>query len=171
MPRSRAELLRLHLLHRAAAAAFEAELKNRAAEIFDAERSADTWRLDLGLVTTNVNQPRAVVTDMEALLDYLEQHTAAVHRREVREVPEEFLKGFLGSLSPHVEWDDEEEQARYGKPGETFMVKIQDDVVPGVRYTTGGTLASVSIRLDSEAKRMANLSVEAYVAGEADQPF
>jgi hypothetical protein len=173
MPRTRAELLRLHLLHKAAAAAFEAALKDRAASIFNTEGSADTWRLPLGLVTTNVNQAKAVVADEEAFLDYLEEHTAAVTRREIREVPAAFRERFLEGLTVYLNEQDEDEVKRSGRPGEMFDVYDSQTgaVVPGVKFTTGGTLASVSIRPDSDVKREANLSMWDYVSGEAEQPF
>jgi hypothetical protein len=172
MARSRAERLALVALHRAAAEALEARLKREALDLFEQEQSADTWKLPDGQVITATTNNRQDVVDREALLDHLEAHTAAVTRREVREVPDGFLKSYLASLSPVVEREDGTVRLASTKerkePGATFPACDPNGViVPGVRWTAGGLLYSVSIKLDPARREYLASHAMDYASGES----
>ena len=161
------------MLHRAAADALEARLKREAIDLFEQEQSADTWSLPDGKVVTAVTHDRQDVTDQEALLNYLEEYTGAVQTRTVREVSDSFLKPFLAALEPYVDRTEAGMQPRRAtakerrQPGATFPVRDnQGTPVPGVRWTTGGSLYSVSIKPDSARKEHLAFCASDYADGE-----
>jgi hypothetical protein len=167
---NRAETLRLHALHKAAATALEARLKSEAVGEYTDQGAAVTWRLTGGTVSTRLAHNRATETDHEALLDYLEEHTAAVQRIETRQVPDAFLETFLAEeVSPVV--FEEDGSARPPErtelePGATFyVVDRKGVVVPGVRYTVGGRISSIAIELERELKSTAAKAAAQYADG------
>jgi hypothetical protein len=165
VPRSRGELLRLAALHKAAAARAEALLKDAAEHEWSEHGAAVTWRFGESRVETRISHPRPVVVDEEKLLDFLEQYTAAVTRREIREVPSAFVDAFLGSLTL-VPRDD-----TVGGDDTLVLVDSLGREVTGVQWDEGGSLISIALNVDPEVKRQARDAVEAYVQGEAPFPI
>ena len=172
MPRPRSQLAPLIALHRAAAEALEAELKNQAEEEYTAQGTSVTWRWGAERLSTNLVRAGATITDREALFDWLERNTAAVTTRTVREVSPAFLEDFLSDLAINLDTEDEAEVKRSKQRGELFTVfdHRTGGIVPGVRFTTGGTLSSISLVISDAAKRYARQAVEAYVQGDAPFP-
>jgi hypothetical protein len=170
---NRAELLRLHALHKAAAAALEARLKNEALDEYTNHGAAVTWRLSEGQVITGIQQDTVRVVDREAFLDYLEEHTAAVQRVEVRSVPAAFEESFLEKAVTPVkdpsDWTDgfpEAPTKQERSPGEGFPVTdAQDRIVPGLQFVAGGRVASISIRLDDTVKEITRRAAARYAEG------
>lgn len=172
---TRDELVRLHAIHSAAAAALEAKLKTQATDEHEQHRVAVSWRLPGGVVTANQAHDAAYVADEEAFFDFLEEHTAAVQRVEVRKVPGEFVKRYLlEEVYPIVE--EPEALLGYREPyrseltaGARFPVasKSNGEPVPGVTYVHGGSLVSVSLRLDSTLKEVARRAAARYADGQA----
>lgn len=163
--RSRSELLQIALAHKAAYLAAENELKERAAELFETEGSADTWRLPGGMVITSVTQPRAVITDREAFLDWLErnyQHQVKSEVVTVRTVVNQnwLDEQLLGRLVPAAEDED----------GGLAVDMEGGAVVPGVRWRKGGTLSGVSIRPDPDLQRRLRAAVAPYIDGAGPMP-
>lgn len=176
----RDELLRLHALHVAAADALEARLKNEARDEYEEHRMGLSWRLADGTVTTNLAHDGARVSNEEAFMDYLEEHTAAVQRVEVRNVPGEFRKTFLlEEIFPVVllsEGGDWREPFRKElKAGARFpaMSKTTGKLVPGVEYVHGGSLVSISLKLEDGVKKIARNAAAQYADGviSAEQLF
>jgi hypothetical protein len=186
--RSREERLRLHALHKAAATALEASLKSEAIDEYEEHHSAATWRFgedQEDLVVASVEHSHAEAADQEAMLDFLEQHTALTIRREVREVNQDALKTWLGELEPmvwqpeqqcdHPEGDCDEGSWRPAtakerrEPGATFDCRdAHGRMVPGVRWVAGGKLATVAIRLSNPTKRLAGTLAKQYADGDLD---
>jgi hypothetical protein len=179
MPRSREERLHLHALHKAAATALEASLKNDAIDEYERQGSAATWRFGEDqddLVVTSIAHAHAEAVDTEAMLDFLEQWTEMTYRREVREVNPDALKGWLATLAPVVEVPDGGVSGKLYRsptkqelkaPGARFTVA--DDhgrIVPGVEWVAGGRLESVSIRLSGPRKRQAGVLAKQYADGD-----
>lgn len=175
---NRADLLRLHALHKAAAAALEARLKNAALGEYTDNATAVSWRLPDGMVLTGLQNDHASVMSEEMFLDYAEEHASAVTRREVREVPKSWQEGFLKTVRPvvvelatepeeKVETTLREPTKAELVPGATFsVVDLDGRIVPGVTFTVGGRISSISIRLDDEAKETSRKAAYEYAAGD-----
>jgi hypothetical protein len=170
----RDELLRLHALHKAAAAALEAQLKNQALDEYTSHGAAVTWRLSDGQVITGIQQDAVRVVDREAFLDYLEEHTAAVQRVEVRSVPgafeESFLEKAVAAVKDPSDWatpDHPEAPTKLERsPGEGFPVAdAEGRIVPGLQFVAGGRVSSISIRLDDTAKEITRRAAARYAEG------
>jgi hypothetical protein len=177
---NRADRLRLHALHQAAANALAASLKDEAVEVYEKEGSADRWKLAAGEVYVSTTTTGAHIEDREVFLDYLEEHTAAVQRIEVRTVPDSFMESFLTKGVEPVVLDagqtpEGPEAARtptakeLGVRGATFSVQDANGrLVPGVRYVVGGGFFSAGIKLDAGLKRELAMRAYDYAAGRVD---
>lgn len=167
--RTRAELLQLKMVHGAAAAAAEAELKGRAAQLFTDEGSADTWRLPGGQVIVQLTNDRAEIVDREAFLAWL----AAAYPHQVRTevitvrtvINEKWLaEELLPTLTP---LDPGELEA-----GEqTQLMDAEGTLVPGATWRKGGGLHAVSIRPDSTVARRLKAAAAAYIDGTGPLPL
>lgn len=178
--RSRAELLRLSMLHAALAEALKAELKAALLNSYEKEQVFEKVSTNFGEAWAARKQPRGVVKDTEALADFLEQHTALTIRREVREISPSGLEAFLadglvpvmvdtydeyGSIvDPYLRPATEEELA---EPGREFEVQDKHGrLVPGVAWFTGGTLHNVTVKGDTTAEARYRRLAKKYATGE-----
>lgn len=167
--RTRDELLRMKLEADALSNAAEAELKRRARQLWEVERSADTWRLPLGQVQTALTHDRAAIKDREAFLAWLANavpHQVKVEVIEVRTVINErwLVEEYLPTLLP---MDPEETD-----PGEQTLLSTADgELVPGVAWLKGGTLHQVSIVGDKTVQRSLRLGATAYIEGSGPWPL
>lgn len=167
--RTRAELLQLMLVHKAAAAAAEAELKGRAEALFATEGSADTWRLPGGQVITGQTRDRATIVDREAFLVWLAKaypHQVTTRTVTITEPINErwIAEELLPALTPL----DPDELA----PGEQTQLMHEDGaLVPGVTWAKGGGLSGVSIRPDSAVTRRLRAAAQAYIEGTGPLPL
>jgi hypothetical protein len=167
-PRTRADLLMLRMVHGAASAAAEAELKSRAAKLFEEEGSADTWRLPGGQVITQETKDRAAIVDREAFLRWLANaypHQVEVESVVVRTVINE--RWLTEELLPSLKPMDPDELA----PGEqTQLMDAEGTLIPGVTWSKGGGLYGVSIRPDSAVTRRLKAAAAAYIDGTGPLP-
>lgn len=167
-PRTRAELLQLQMVHGAAAAAAEAELKDRARQLFAEEGSADTWRLPGGQVIVQLTNDRAEIADRDAFLAWLAAaypHQVTTRTIVVTEVINEkwLTEELLASLTP---LDPDE-----ADPGEaTMLMDAEGTIVPGVTWRKGGGLYGVSVRPDATVKRRLKEAAAAYIDGTGTLP-
>jgi len=171
----RTELLRLHALHKAAAEALEAKLKNAALDEYTEQDTAVSWRLSHGLVTTGIQAGGVVTSNREDLLDYLEEHTAAVQRIETRDVSGAFLESFMDKAVAPVVVETDSDGNTFTRPpleqemtpGATFPVAdAEGRIVPGLQYVTGGRVSSISIRLSDATKAASRKAAARYADGE-----
>jgi hypothetical protein len=146
-------------LHKAAAAALEASLKDEAEKDWIDHETAITWRWGEDRLSTNHNSQGWKVSDSEALLDFLEQRTSAVQKTVVRSLPDGFLDSWMQDLAMDSE----------GRPRATFSME-GNPVVPGVVWEEGGGLKSISLVISDGGKRAARQAVQAYVEGDAPFP-
>lgn len=172
MSRSRADIYRLMLAHKAAAGALENALKNAAAEEYEKERVRVTWDLPGGgQVVTSLVHDVATVTDPAALLAWVK-----VFRPDQVQVVEQVRPAYVGQLLkdvvPHEDPDDAGADPDTAKPGARFCVLLPGDgvLIPGVEWIKGGGLSSVAIRNDKAAVQRMNLAAAAYAEGTGTMP-
>lgn len=163
--RTRAELLQLMMAHKAAAAEAEAELKKRARDLFETEESADTWRLPLGQVITALTHDRVEITDMDALVEWLNtfysHQVREVHRKEVIN-PAWLTEQLFPSFRP---MDPEEND-----PRTLLMDPRTNEPVPGVCWIKGGGLHQISVKPDADAVRLLRAAAKQYIEGTGTMP-
>lgn len=175
--RSRAERYALMLTHRAVAAALEASLKNDAAGEYEREGVRVTWDLPDGQVVASLRHDAIEVTDEAAFLEWL----AVAYSHQVERVcrlevinPNWVSKTLLASLEPIPEDDEDDvEIPPASMPAGSRLTAVDPStgtVVPGVRWTRGGGLASVSVKPNQSVMRGLNLAAAAYVEGAGPMP-
>lgn len=193
--RSRGELLRLSLLHKALASALEAELKSRILDAYEHERVFESVKTNYGEAYAAQTQPRGVVKDEEPFHDYLEEYTSITIRQEVRVASPSGVDSFLAeSITPVVFVAEEElgkipghvrvffqrpglepggyreaEEEELAEPGKEFpVVDRQGRLVPGVSWFTGGTVHNVTMKGSSAASTRARRLAKQYATGEVE---
>lgn len=153
-----ADKVRLLAAHKAAVAALEASLKAEAADAFETQGVAPTWRIPgVGRVSGSLTRGRVDIADPDSLLDYLETfYPTEVHRYEVREVRNrEWLTRWLEALAAAPTLADDGQTPLDG----------QNRPVPGLVYTKGGRFLSASVTIDSGVKASLAKLAKLYASG------
>lgn len=141
---NREEKARLLLMHRAAAAALEADLKLAVRREREDHGTAASWRTSAATIVANIAKDRVVVTDDQPFLAYLRQEWS----EEIHEV-----------LAPRsASWADarRKDLARFAerdpdtKKPTGRLVDAEGTVIPGVRFEPGGGYLSASITPDKK---------------------
>lgn len=172
MSRSRADMYRLMLAHKAAAGALENALKNAAAEEYEKERVRVTWDLPGGgQVVTSLRHDAAIVTDQAALLAWV-KFFRPDQVQVVESIRPAYLEALLKDVVPHLGEDDTDADPETAPAGTRFCVLLEGDgvVIPGVEWIKGGGLSSVAIRNDKAAVQRMNLAAAAYAEGTGTMP-
>jgi len=153
MTRTRADLLTMMVAHAAIAAECARRLKDAMNDSFQAERTAETWRVsDVGNVVGSTNHTRVDVVDRDALMKWVAANypTEVVQVVQVRNA--DWLTSVLDQLAPVPPADADDTWKP--KPGDTLPAQDgEGTVVPGVLWRKGGDFKTVSITPDSTLKR------------------
>lgn len=161
--RTSKELFQLYAAHKAAAAALEAELKGRALDAHEAGELASGPLPGVGRVTLAFAHDAAAVVDEQAFLRFLQQRLPDEVVTVLAPRNPNWVKVYLESLIP-----DDPDETPPGKP--TTMHTPDGASVPGVVWTKGGKLTSVSLAVERDVQRRLGVAAKQYATGAGKMP-